>query len=125
MRRCCANSRGGVGSALDGAMQAPGLRWGWGKGAISSLTQLGTLGTEIKTGGARYVYRGNSCMNLIDVGNFSLIEFKAHCMGGNTCLVLQVWPSTHGWGALRPQEQNYYYSSGKWTFFQLSSKSLP
>lgn len=41
--------------------------------------------------------------NVMEVTNFFLLEFKAHSIRGDSCLVLSSWSKIHGWGAHRPQ----------------------
>lgn len=40
-------------------------------------------------------YECNSGMNVMGLTNFFPIGFKAHSRGGNACLILQMWPTTH------------------------------
>lgn len=57
---------------------------------------------------ARYTQGHNSGTKVIGAANRFALGFKTCCTGGNTCLLLQVWPRTHGWGAHGPQQGTYY-----------------
>ena len=69
-------------------------------------------------------HRFNSDINVTGVTNCLLIRFTVCCTGGNSYLLLQIWPRTHDWGAHRHWGWSYYYYLINGNNIKLPSKCI-
>lgn len=89
---------------------------------VNSLNQLWALQGTIQTTLARYAHQCNSKMSVLTVTNNFLIRHKAHSTVENICLVLWIWPRTHGWGVHGSWWWSSSYSFTPWHSIKQLSK---